>query len=406
MKKAITIIYVALLMFFINNCQSQVTIKQLQNLVYINPNIISSSLPIGYELEHTDGSTKYWGKKNVDGGIATTIEKGYNKVQYSFFDIKTYYEMFNEIGNNATQCTQDEISNGNSHTIRLTCQDYTYKLEILMAESTPFMYSVIITKGVNININKNGNNSNNEKPNSPNGYITIVSNKVNIREMPSTNTKVLFQLNKGDVCTLLEKGKLEKIGDKTDYWYKINYNKMTGWVFGAFTSLKDDSLSKYNYEEVPLSSEDQENINNQKAKFTASIVVTDTTETTEINQDDLNRSTNNVTTDEEVLETPIFTVVEEIPYYIGGDEAKIKFLTENIKYPQSAKEKKIQGTIYVTFVIDETGKVTDVRVLRGIGGGCDEEAIRVVKLMPPWKPGKQSGKPVRVQFNMPIRFTL
>jgi len=224
--------------------------------------------------------------------------------------------------------------------------------------------------------------------------------------MPSTNTKVLFQLNKGDVCTLLEKGKLEKIGDKTDYWYKINYNKMTGWVFGAFTSLKDDSLSKYNYEEVPLSSEDQENINNQKAKFTASIVVTDTTETTEINQDDLNRSTNNVTTDEEVLETPIFTVVEEIPYYIGGDEAKIKFLTENIKYPQSAKEKKIQGTIYVTFVIDETGKVTDVRVLRGIGGGCDEEAIRVVELMPPWKPGKQSGKPVRVQFNMPIRFTL
>ncbi|HOY32044.1 MAG TPA: TonB family protein [Bacteroidales bacterium] len=158
----------------------------------------------------------------------------------------------------------------------------------------------------------------------------------------------------------------------------------------------------------------------QKAKFTAPIVVTDTTETTEINQDDLNKTTTNVVVEEEVvveddnadkvieevIETPIFTVVEEMPSFPGGDEARIKFLTENIKYPQMAKESGIQGTVYVTFVVDEKGKVADVRVLRGIGGGCDEEAVRVVKLMPAWNAGKQSGKPVRVQFNMPIRFTL
>ncbi|HNW88714.1 MAG TPA: energy transducer TonB [Bacteroidales bacterium] len=159
----------------------------------------------------------------------------------------------------------------------------------------------------------------------------------------------------------------------------------------------------------------------QKAKFTAPIVVTDTTETTEINQDDLNKTTSNVVVVEEevvveednsekvieeVVETPIFTVVEEMPSFPGGDESRIKFLTENIKYPQMAKESGIQGTVYVTFVVDEKGKVADVRVLRGIGGGCDEEAVRVVKLMPPWNAGKQSGKPVRVQFNMPIRFTL
>jgi periplasmic protein TonB len=160
----------------------------------------------------------------------------------------------------------------------------------------------------------------------------------------------------------------------------------------------------------------------QKAKFTAPIVTSDTTEVTDISQDDLNKNTvnTNVNTNEdividddggdqiieEVVETPIFTVVEEMPTFPGGDESRIKFLTENIHYPQMAKESGIQGTVYVTFVIDERGRVADVKVLRGIGGGCDEEAVRVVKMMPPWNSGKQSGKPVRVQFNMPIKFTL
>lgn len=110
--------------------------------------------------------------------------------------------------------------------------------------------------------------------------------------------------------------------------------------------------------------------------------------------------------EEEVSEVEIFTVVEEAPSYPGGDEARIKFLQENIKYPQMARESGIAGTVYVTFVVERDGNVTDVKVMRGIGGGCDEEAIRVIKAMPKWNPGKQRGKPVRVQFNMPIKFTL
>lgn len=110
--------------------------------------------------------------------------------------------------------------------------------------------------------------------------------------------------------------------------------------------------------------------------------------------------------EEEVVEMEIFTVVESMPGYPGGDAARMQFLQENIKYPQMARESGIQGTVYVTFVVETDGRVTDVRVLRGIGGGCDEEAIRVIQLMPRWVPGKQRGKPVRVQFNMPIKFTL
>ena len=110
--------------------------------------------------------------------------------------------------------------------------------------------------------------------------------------------------------------------------------------------------------------------------------------------------------DEEVEEAQIFTVVESMPSFPGGDKARIRFLNENIEYPTMARESGIQGRVYVTFVVERNGMVTDVKILRGIGGGCDDEAIRVVKAMPKWIPGKQRGKPVRVQFTLPIKFTL
>lgn len=110
--------------------------------------------------------------------------------------------------------------------------------------------------------------------------------------------------------------------------------------------------------------------------------------------------------EEEVEEDVIFTVVEDQPSFPGGEEARIRYLNENLRYPQMAREAGIQGTVFITFVVERDGSVTDVRVLRGIGGGCDEEAVRVVRNMPRWTPGRQRGQPVRVQFNMPIRFVL
>ncbi|MCL2040884.1 MAG: energy transducer TonB [Bacteroidales bacterium] len=101
-----------------------------------------------------------------------------------------------------------------------------------------------------------------------------------------------------------------------------------------------------------------------------------------------------------------FLIVEQNPEYTGGDAARLNFLRNNIKYPQVAREIGIQGTVYVSFVVEKDGSITQVTILRGIGGGCDEEAIRVTKLMPKWKPGKQRGKEVRVSYNMPIKFTL
>lgn len=106
-------------------------------------------------------------------------------------------------------------------------------------------------------------------------------------------------------------------------------------------------------------------------------------------------------------EAPL-TIVEQMPQFPGGEAEMMKYIQKNVQYPQVEKEAGISGTCYVTFVVEKDGSITDVKVLRGVAGGpgCDKEAVRVVKSMPPWKAGKQNGREVRVQFNLPIKFTL
>ncbi len=110
--------------------------------------------------------------------------------------------------------------------------------------------------------------------------------------------------------------------------------------------------------------------------------------------------------EEEIPEEDVFAVVEVMPEFPGGSNALMNFIANNIKYPEQARRDTIQGRVFVNFVIEKDGSVSNVKVLRGIGGGCDEEAKRVVALMPNWTPGYQEGKAVRVSFNLPIRFML
>ncbi|MBA3900026.1 MAG: energy transducer TonB [Bacteroidetes bacterium] len=102
----------------------------------------------------------------------------------------------------------------------------------------------------------------------------------------------------------------------------------------------------------------------------------------------------------------VYTIVEEMPQFPGGEEALFKFLGSKMKYPNDAKENGISGVVYVKFVISADGVVRDSEIARGVHSLLDEEALRVVRLMPTWKPGTQRGKPVNVQYMLPIRFTL
>jgi len=110
--------------------------------------------------------------------------------------------------------------------------------------------------------------------------------------------------------------------------------------------------------------------------------------------------------EEEIVEQEIFLVVEDQPDFPGGDAARIRYFNEHINYPVQARELNIQGTVYIGFVVEPDGSISNISLLRGIGGGCDEEAMRVVAAMPRWKPGKQRNQAVRVKFTLPVRFTL
>ena len=111
--------------------------------------------------------------------------------------------------------------------------------------------------------------------------------------------------------------------------------------------------------------------------------------------------------EEEEEEEVIFVVVESMPEFPGGQQALFKFLSENVKYPVIAQENGIQGRVICQFVVNKDGSIVDVEVVRSGGDpSLDKEAVRVIKSMPKWKPGKQRGKAVRVKYTVPVNFKL
>ncbi|MCP9767375.1 energy transducer TonB [Lacihabitans sp. LS3-19] len=102
----------------------------------------------------------------------------------------------------------------------------------------------------------------------------------------------------------------------------------------------------------------------------------------------------------------IFISVEQKPEFPNGTKAMYEFLSKNIHYPKSAVNAGVTGKVFVKFVVEKDGSIADVQITKGIGFGCDEEAIRVIQSMPKWRPGRQNGKEVRVYFNMPITYKL
>lgn len=130
--------------------------------------------------------------------------------------------------------------------------------------------------------------------------------------------------------------------------------------------------------------------------------------TSEVDEDTYNDLNIEIPEDgnEETEEPVIFTVVEEMPSFPGGEKAMKEYLYNNLVFPKFANEAGISGTVYVSFVVSKDGSVKNAKVLRGIGGGCDEEALRVVNSMPDWLPGKQRSVPVQVQMVLPVVFKI
>jgi len=102
----------------------------------------------------------------------------------------------------------------------------------------------------------------------------------------------------------------------------------------------------------------------------------------------------------------IFEIVEVLPEYPGGQDSMMKFISSNVQYPEEALNAEIQGTVVIQFIIEKDGSISNIKVVRDVGGGLGEEAARVVGMMPAWKPGMQLGEPVRVKIAAPVRFRL
>ena len=102
----------------------------------------------------------------------------------------------------------------------------------------------------------------------------------------------------------------------------------------------------------------------------------------------------------------VYTVVDQQPTFRGGQAGLTTYLIKNLRYPAEAQRARIQGKVIVGFVVTDVGRIADVRIKQSVGGGCDEEATRVIRAMPDWVPGQLQGKSVNVQTSLPVSFTL
>ncbi len=105
-------------------------------------------------------------------------------------------------------------------------------------------------------------------------------------------------------------------------------------------------------------------------------------------------------------EEEVYMFVEDQPSFPGGEDEMRKFISRNVEYPKEARESGIVGTVYIQFIVEKDGTLTNIKVIRGVHESLNQEALRVIKLMPKWKPGKQRGKAVRTQFTIPLKFSL
>ena len=211
-----------------------------------------------------------------------------------------------------------------------------------------------------------------------NKSVVIDGTQLRLRLGPSTSAET-FKWSDGT-------NRHPNVGDKFRYldesgdFYKIDYNGYELWVSKQYTHVETESRTNNSSQEDGF---DNELRNSQIVENSPDSVIV-----------------------EEDVEQEIFQIVEEMPTFPGGEAKLMEYIGQNIQYPQSAIETGVQGRVFVGFVVETDGSISNVKTLRGVGGGCDEEAERVVKSMPKWKPGRHHDKNVRVSYMLPVNFKL
>lgn len=173
--------------------------------------------------------------------------------------------------------------------------------------------------------------------------------------------------------------------------------------------INESLLDKTN-EEAKLSATEEEQLELQEPVSTTDDTEAALNESSQSENDTQTESSvtdeNENTSESSVVDNKVYSVVEQMPNFPGGEEALMKFINEHIKYPQSALEQRTQGTVMLRFVVTGTGGIGEVQILKGLDPDCDDEAKRVVKSLPKFNPGMQQGRPVSVWYTTPVRFVI
>lgn len=212
-----------------------------------------------------------------------------------------------------------------------------------------------------------------------------------LRGLASKESSMLFIVPSG--------GGIKQIGDLLQGQFLADFKSATAMklqiTYGAsyeyetYVFKMNGSTASYN----KVASQAKPELNNKQES---------TTQPIEQSQTNSNEQTKSTIDDND----EVFTVVEEDPEFPGGMEAMYKFIADNLSYPSLAKDNNITGRVFVSFVVEKDGSISNVKTMRDIGGGCGAEACRIIRSMPNWIPGKQRGKIVRVQYTLPVNFNL
>jgi TonB family protein len=224
-----------------------------------------------------------------------------------------------------------------------------------------------------------------------------------LREIHNLRTREMLNLNQNWIVSSLE---YDRDGDNlvVTYWNKVSYFKKD-WGKQESADVKNEMVINPEGKIISLKELEVKN-------FTSYTVITEpdtsageetgyTGPGSELNPEQpANR--------EAMYEGKLYDLgsVEEAPEFPGGQKAFAKFLGSNIKYPVSARENRVEGKVYIGFIVEKSGQLSDLKIIRGIGGGCDEEALRVLRSSPPWKPGMAGGKAVRTSYTFPVTFQI
>lgn len=224
-----------------------------------------------------------------------------------------------------------------------------------------------------------------------------------------------------------KKSKKADLEGKKTIFLEIGFVLTLLLVWGAFEfSTKAEKAEEFGplaitedvVEEIPITRQEQIELPPPPPQQTVADIIEVVDDKIEINEDltideadentavEIQEIVEVAPVEEEEEEAAPFVIVEDMPEFKGGEKALLKYIAEHVVYPEIAKENDIQGTVYVKFVVNEKGKVTNVGLLRGVDPLLDKEAIKVIESLPDWKPGKQSGKNVKVSMQVPIKFQL